>query len=92
MVLLRTTKNKLNVLDNTKWVYESPDGGETLYRRSGNGERELVRESQSIIDRREQIKEDQLWHKIRRSAKTIPALHQALEHAKMIYQLSRKDT
>jgi len=38
---------------------------------------------------RENILENQLWHEIRRAAKTNTALHEALERAILIYHLSK---
>ena len=37
------------------------------------------------------IKENQLWHDIRESAKTNPALQQALDRVKVIYELSKDE-
>jgi hypothetical protein len=38
----------------------------------------------------EHIREDKMWGEIRRMAKTNPALHAALERAKIIYYLSKE--
>jgi hypothetical protein len=43
----------------------------------------------ALID---QIKEDQLWGEIRRAAKKNTALQSALDHAIMIYKLSKEYT
>jgi hypothetical protein len=40
-------------------------------------------------NKRNQIMEDQLWHNIRRAARTNPALQDILDHAIMIYQLTK---
>jgi len=37
------------------------------------------------------IMEDQLWGQIRRAARTNPALHDALERAKIVYYLSKEN-
>lgn len=37
------------------------------------------------------VKEDRLWSEIRRVAKTNPALHEALERARVIYELSKDE-
>lgn len=37
------------------------------------------------------IMDDKLWGEIRRSAKTNPTLHEALERAKIIYYLSKEN-
>ena len=41
--------------------------------------------------RRDWIMEDQLWHNIRRAACTNPALQDILDHAIMVYHLTRTD-
>jgi hypothetical protein len=71
-------------------IYESPDGGETIYvRENGSSQRQLHSQSPRAIDLHEQIKEDQLWGQIRRAAKTNPTLKRALDEAILIYQLSK---
>jgi hypothetical protein len=40
---------------------------------------------------REHIQEDKLWGAIRREARTNPALHDILDHAIMVYHLTRTD-
>jgi hypothetical protein len=76
----------------TSIIYESPDGGETVYGRyPGETERFLVGESLKAMERRIGIHENQLWQDIRQAAKNNPALHDAIERVKMIYYLSKKD-
>jgi hypothetical protein len=71
-------------------IYESPDGGETVYVREFGGEqRELHSQSPRAFDLHEKIKEDQLWGNIRRAAKTNPTLQRALDEAVLIYTLSK---
>ena len=71
-------------------IYESPDGGETVYAREfGGTQRQLHVQSPRAINLHEQIKEDQLWGNIRRAAKTNPALKHALDEAVLIYTLSK---
>ena len=71
-----------------EYVFESPDGGHTVYRRHvGKQDRELVSvspEKQSTI---EMIKEDKLWGGIRRAAKTDPALKEMLDQVRVYYEL-----
>jgi hypothetical protein len=76
------------------FVYESPDKGQTIYRRKiGEVVRELIKDSRTPDGRplHDHIMEDKLWGDIRRAAKTNPALHDALERAIIIYQLSKKN-
>lgn len=71
-------------------IYESPDGGETVYvRKSGESHRQLHSESIEKKELLEKIKEDKLWGDIRRAAKTNPTLKRALDEAVMIYNLSK---
>ena len=72
------------------YVYESPDNGETVYKRAiGQTEREL----HSVSERRKnlinEIRESQLWGDIHRAALTNPALQEALDRVKVIYYLSK---
>jgi hypothetical protein len=71
-------------------IYESPDGGETIYvRENGSDQRQLHSQSPRAYDLHEKIKEDQLWGNIRRAAKTNSALKHALDEAILIYTLSK---
>jgi hypothetical protein len=40
---------------------------------------------------RNDIKENQLWHEIRLAAKTNPALQQALDRVKVLYELTKDE-
>ena len=42
-------------------------------------------------NRRDQMMEDKLWGAIRREARTNPALQDILDHAIMVYHLTRTD-
>ena len=71
-------------------IYESPDGGETVYvRKFGGEQRQLHVQSPRAISIIDQLAEDKLWGDIRRTAKTNPALKQALDEAVLIYTLSK---
>lgn len=71
-------------------IYESPDGGETIYvRENGTNQRQLHSQSPRAVNLHEQIKEDKLWGEIRRAAKSNPTLQRALDEAILIYQLSK---
>lgn len=76
----------------TKYIYEHHDGI-TYAREFGapHSERfEIGRtlEKQNLID---DLREQKLWGKIHRAAKTNTLLQDALERAKIIYELSKKD-
>lgn len=71
-------------------IYESPDGGETIYvRESGSSQRQLHVQSPRAISIIDQLAEDKLWGQIRRAAKTNLALKHALDEAVLIYTLSK---
>jgi hypothetical protein len=71
-------------------IYESPDGGETVYvREFGGTQRQLHVQSPRAVSIIDQLAEDKLWGDIRRTAKTNPALKHALDEAVLIYTLSK---
>jgi hypothetical protein len=77
-----------NLQTNAEIIYESPDGGETVYGRyRGETDRFLVGESLKASERRTGISEDRLWREIRKAATTNPILQDALDNTIMIYYL-----
>ena len=73
-------------------IYESPDGGKTVYVREPGSDvqsRKLHWESDEAKDLRGQLMEDKLWGNIRRAAKTNPTIQRALDEAIMLYNLSK---
>lgn len=77
------------------YVYERVDN--VVYaRESGSLDREAIgwdydqrsRDGKPLID---ELRENKLWGEIRRAAKTNPLLQDALDRAKIIYELSKKD-
>jgi hypothetical protein len=71
-------------------IYESPDGGETVYvREHGSTQRQLHSQSPRARDLVVQLEEDKLWGSIRKAAETNPAIQAALEQVKVIYHLSK---
>lgn len=71
-----------------RYVYESPDGGHTVYRRHpGKLDRELYSVSQEKQEQIDLLKEDKLWGEIRRQAKQDPALQQMLDQMRIYYNL-----
>lgn len=89
-----------NLRPNVPLIYESPDGGKTIYAREFNSlEKKLVgyqydfnnshvnNKSPGQKDYEEHI----LWNEIRQAAKTNPALQKAMERAILIYRLSKDD-
>ena len=69
-------------------IFESPDGGHTVYvRQSNSTERALVSMDQYAIDRRNQLEWNEIWYK----KDSNPALQKAVERVIMIYRLGKED-
>ena len=72
------------------YIYESPDGGHTVYRRPIGGtpsERELHSISEEKRTLHEDLQESKLWGEIRRAAKTDPALRELLDRVIVYHRL-----
>ena len=72
------------------YIYESPDGGHTVYRRPMGGavtERELHSISEEKRTLYEDLQESKLWGEIRRAAKTDPALQELLDRVIVYHRL-----
>jgi hypothetical protein len=71
-----------------EYVFESPDGGHTVYRRHpGKLDREMVTIDSYAQDKLDTLKQDKLWGNIRRAAKSDPALKEMLDQVKVYYEL-----
>jgi hypothetical protein len=73
-------------------IYESPDGGETIYvRKSGESPsmRQLHSESETAKALRKKVHDDKLWAEIRQAAVSNPTLQRILDEAVMVYNLSK---
>ena len=69
-------------------IYESPDGGKTVYsRKSGSSERTMIKEdtSQSYITKWYE------WKEILKLAETEPSLANAINKAEMLYVILKKE-
>lgn len=65
------------------YIYESPDGGKTVYAREcGTTERKLIGYQYDLF-------EDVNWHEIALHARQNSALQKVLERAIMIHKLSK---
>lgn len=74
----------------TKYIYESPDGGDTVYAREpGKTERVMIGQNTRAKSRVEQLEEDKLWGEIRLMAKTDPGMADLLNQARVYYQLKK---
>jgi hypothetical protein len=78
-------------IDDVPLIFESPDGGETVYgRRPGESTRILIKNRSPSLH--EKMMQSQLWHEIREAAETNPALRAAMDEVIMIYRLTKEDT
>lgn len=74
------------------YIYESPDGGETVYARElGKAERRLVGYSAKAKWLLEEARQERLWSDIRTAAQNNPALQEALDRAIIIYELGKRN-
>ena len=70
--------------DTYVYVYESPDRGDTVYRRrAGTNQRELVREGPL----RQKMLRSQLWRDIFEAAESDPELKHMLEQVQIYHAL-----
>ena len=71
-------------MDNQDYVYESPDGGETIYRRRmGYAERHVVQESPL----RRAMLRSQLWRDIFQAAESDAELNHLIERVEIYHRL-----
>jgi len=74
------------------YIFESPDGGDTVYRREfGMTQRELHSISEEKRKWDQRLEEEMLWVKIAQAGRPNPTLQAALDQARVIYELSRHD-
>lgn len=77
-----------NLKPDVTYIYESPDGGDTVYaREAGSTERIMIGQNtraKSLVDK---IQEDKLWGGIRRMAETDTGLAELLDRAQVYYHL-----
>lgn len=67
-------------------IYESPDGGATIYEREfGASERHIIK--QASYDR---LLEDKMWGEIRRMAETNPAMREYADKCIELYHLLKE--
>ena len=72
----------------TTYIYESPDGGETVYRRMANSHlRELHYTSEYKKQKLQEQENTALWNDIRYYAKSDSVLKQMLDQIEVYYTL-----
>lgn len=74
------------------YIYESPDGGETVYaREAGSTNREMIGQSTKSKSLLEKMQEDKLWGEIRRAAKQDIILQNMLNEVEVYFRLKKPD-
>lgn len=72
----------------TTYIYESPDRGETVYRREfGQTARELHHVSDKQRNIHNELKHGKLWGSIHRASKSDPVLKEMLDQIEVYYAL-----
>jgi hypothetical protein len=73
-------------------IYESPDGGQTVYTREmGGKEKKLHYVSPSAKTEMKETLLTQEWLDIRHAAKNHPSLQKSVDHLIMMYRLIKND-
>jgi hypothetical protein len=73
------------------YVYESPDGGETVYRRESLGNtRELHSQSDAAKRKQTRMQRTDTWLQILDAAETDPDLQELLDRAQVYYELKKE--
>jgi hypothetical protein len=73
------------------YVYEQADG--IVYSREIGADpstRQIVGMTLEASSKRQQIRDTQLWHEIRRAAETNPSIQRALDQCIVLYRLSKE--
>jgi hypothetical protein len=72
-------------------IYESPDGGRTVYaRRPGSNHRELYTRDPELDKELAELKNQEKWQHILAERAHNPALNELLEQVEILYELSKK--
>ena len=72
-------------------IYESPDGGRTVYaRRPGQTHRELHLRDPELDKELAELRNQEKWQQILALRATNPELNDLLEKAEILYELSKK--
>lgn len=72
-------------------IYESPDGGRTVYaRRPGSNHRELHLKDPALDKELAEMKQQEKWQQILATRTTNPEINDLLEKVEILYELSKK--
>ena len=78
--------------DETKWIYESPNGGKTVYKRPLGADINLRQLHHEDPEYTAEKKFFERWHKFRdilTAANSSPSLEKILAQAEMLYELQK---
>jgi HD superfamily phosphodiesterase len=91
--MLSMTTTRSNVIASVgATIYESPDGGKTIYARErGSSNRVLVRTDDTVEETKKLLARRDRLTKICELAKTVPALNDQLEKLETIYLLVKNE-
>ena len=72
-------------------IYESPDGGRTVYtRRPGSNHRELYLQDPQIYQELKDLKQREKWQEILALRDTNPEINSLCEQLEILYELIKK--
>lgn len=73
-------------------IYESPDGGNTVYsREAGEIERSFEWEDPDEVRVKERLQQRKEWDEILNASKTNHSLQEAVDRVKILYHLGKKN-
>ena len=85
-------KSELEPVSETRYVYESPDGGKTVYAREiGSDKRFIVKQDNSVIERQQTAMRSNRLLTILKKSQTDATLKDALEALEALYILKYND-
>jgi hypothetical protein len=85
-------RSDLEPVSETRYIYESPDGGKTVYAREmGSDKRFIVKQDTSIIERQQTAMRSNRLLTILKKSETDATLKDALEALEALYILKYND-
>lgn len=76
------------LIHNAKYIYESPDNGDTVYARlEGSTERKLIGISVKKQKDLDYLKQTEIWLDVLKEAENNPSLSAAVEQVMILYKL-----
>lgn len=92
MTTARTKITDLETVSETRYIYESPDGGQTVYAREiGSDTRFIVKQDSAIIERQKIAVRANRLMTILKQSETDITLRDALEQLEALYILKYSD-